>query len=399
MKILSVTSQLPWPLNSGGNIRTFYIQKALSKDFDLKLLAPKRPDQQDAVSELRSQGIHVESVAIGERTKLGEMQKIARSLWHFEPYAMYGRHWYREVSQSLDRILAEFRPDLVWLDHLDSWLYADKARSHGVKVVIDLHNIYSVILSRTADEKNNLALQSFLRREAKLLSLRERNAVQEADAILAVSEQDRQHFIELGAKRAELVPNGVDCPKLAHLPIGRMNQRNSILFVGAMNWEPNQSAAILLAKNIFPKVKSVIPEAQLVIVGKSPPPKIQQLETIDGVIVAGQVPEIQPYLERASLLAVPLVTGGGTRLKILEAFAAGLPVVSTPVGAEGIDARDGESLLISEVETMSEPIIQLLASPELGQQIATKARTIANELYDWRVLGEKCVSIANQVIG
>jgi glycosyltransferase involved in cell wall biosynthesis len=141
-----------------------------------------------------------------------------------------------------------------------------------------------------------------------------------------------------------------------------------------------------------------VPEAELVIVGKSPPAKVLQLGKNPGVVVAGEVPEIHPYLERASLLAVPLLAGGGTRLKILEAFAAGLPVVSTAVGAEGIEAVHGESIMIAEVDAMSDSIVQILRSPEFAHSIAANARSIANRLYDWRILGSKCVDITKSLV-
>src|SRR5439155_18512255 len=130
----------------------------------------------------------------------------------------------------------------------------------------------------------------------------------------------------LGAKSAVLVPNGVDCSAFASLPLERSGGP-VLLYVGAMSWRPNAQAAIFLAKEVLPVVRRTIAEARLRIVGRDPPAELLALRGLPGVEVTGGVPDVVPYFAEAQMLAVPLESGGGTRLKILEAFAAGLPVV------------------------------------------------------------------------
>jgi glycosyltransferase involved in cell wall biosynthesis len=160
------------------------------------------------------------------------------------------------------------------------------------------------------------------------------------------------------------------------------------LYVGALGWPPNASAARFLAVEVLPLVRRRVPGARLLIVGKNPPAELLALaEGGNGVQIAGNVPDVVPYFLDADVLAVPLETGGGTRLKILEAFAAGLPVVSTPVGCEGIDATDGEHLVVADRPAFAERIAQLLIDPARHRGLMQQARQLARQRYDWAVVG------------
>ena len=165
-----------------------------------------------------------------------------------------------------------------------------------------------------------------------------------------------------------------------------------MLFVGAMSWAPNINAAHFLI-DLLPKLRQRVPDATVVIVGRDAPPELVALNALPGVEVTGSVPEVKPYLLRGSVMAVPLSAGGGTRLKILEAFAAGLPVVSTRVGAEGIEASSGRHLVIAERPNFVEALADTLLFRDLNQQIASEARTLAREKYDWQRIGPEAAAL------
>src|SRR5262249_35666471 len=150
---------------------------------------------------------------------------------------------------------------------------------------------------------------------------------------------------------------------------------------------PNVTAAIFLAREVFPQVRRRFPDARLQIVGRNPPPEVQSLGALPGVEVTGGVPDVKPYLRGAHLLAVPLEAGGGTRLKILEAFASGLPVGSTPTGCEGLQATHGEHLVIARREQFAEGVLAVLADPAWGSALAARARALAQSRYDWNIMG------------
>lgn len=394
--VLAITSELPWPLDSGGKLRTFHVQKALAQAFDHRLIVPVREDQINHVAELKNKGINVVPVLVSARTKPGELGRLVRARLRGEPYVMYGRHSRSQTYTTVASEVSRDPPRVLWLDHIDSLLFL-KHRRTGMRAIIDLHNMYSLILERMATESGNPLRRWFFRGEARRLAAIERRAARDCDAIVAVSAPEAAHYRSLGANRVMVAPNGVDCAAFASMPTGRASCRPIILFVGTLSWGPNVSAAIRLANEIYPQVREQLPAAELWLVGRDPAAEIRALAGA-GITVAGSVPDIRPYLREAALLAVPLDAGGGTRLKILEAFAAGLPVVSTAIGAEGIDAASGEHFVIAERDDMASASVRILSDAGEGVRLATNARRLATERYDWAVVGEVCVRAVRECL-
>jgi glycosyltransferase involved in cell wall biosynthesis len=155
-----------------------------------------------------------------------------------------------------------------------------------------------------------------------------------------------------------------------------------------MSWPPNIHAARILAREILPEVRTKFPQARLRIVGRDPTPAVRELQTLPGVEVTGTVPSIVPHLAEAHVLAVALESGGGTRLKILEAFAAGLPVVSTSVGCEGLRAGHDEHLIIAGRSGFADALVEVLGDKTRANTLARKARALAVESYDWTSIGQ-----------
>jgi len=382
--ILAVTSELPWPLNTGGHLRTFHVLRALSRHYRVRLVVPATSDPRTQVDALRDHGLDVIPVPVGARVRHREAWRAASAAIARQPYVFYRRHHWEAVQAELERQSALESPDVFYLDHLDSLVY--RPLLPGTPAVIDLHNVYSTLADRAASEQRFWPLRAYLRREAKLLHQRERRAMRQSAAVLATSDEDIRLFTSLGG-RTVLVPNGVDCSAYADLPTGRPAGVANILYVGAMSWSPNAAAVVYLARHVMPKVTAVIPHARLGIVGRGATEDVKALAQIPGVDVLGEVAAVQPHLNESALLAVPLEAGGGTRLKILEAFAAGLPVVSTAVGCEGLRVTHGEHLTIAERPAFADAIIAALSDAASGVRLATNARIRVRELYDWNTVG------------
>jgi glycosyltransferase involved in cell wall biosynthesis len=166
-----------------------------------------------------------------------------------------------------------------------------------------------------------------------------------------------------------------------------------------MSWQPNAKAAEFLAREVLPAIRSRFPNARLQLVGRNPGPDVLALGELPGVEVAANVPDVGVYLGRATLLAVPLDSGGGTRLKILEAFAAGLPVVSTPIGCEGIDATNGRHLWIAPRECFADATCDALSNLEASRCLAENARQLALDRYDWPAIGRSACDVVQTAIG
>jgi glycosyltransferase involved in cell wall biosynthesis len=385
LSVLAITSELPWPLNTGGHLRTFHLLRALAGPFRLRLVVPVLPGQETGVAALGRQGIEVHPVQIAPRRQWREAFRAAAAAALGQPYVLYRRHDRRPVRTALRALLRREQPDVFYLDHLDSLVF--RPLLPPAPVALDLHNVYSTLVARSAAEQRDWWRGLCLRREARLLGRMEQQAARVADVLLTASAEDARHFEDLGARAVHVVPNGVDCATYADLPTGRDTGPATLLYIGAMSWGPNASAAQFLAEHVLPAVRARLPGARLRIVGREPGPQVLALRRLRGVEVLGEVPDVIPHLREAHVLAVALGAGGGTRLKIVEAFAAGLPVVSTQVGCEGLPVENLEHLIVAERERFAEAVSALLANPGLGRQLATAARALVRQRFDWETVG------------
>ncbi len=393
LKLLAITSELPWPLNTGGHLRTFHLMKSLAKRFDVRLIAGVDAADDAGVKVLHEHGINVRPAVNPPRTKLAEIRRIAKAALKFEPYVMFHRHNRPAVRAAVMEELRHDSPDVVYLDHVDP--FAFRPLFPRATIITDLHNVYSKLTARVADERRGLA-HWYLWREAKLLERVERSIARQSAALMTVSAEEQSEFAALGNQHVHLVPNGVDCSAYSHLPVGRKADRPVLLYLGALSWQPNAKAADFLACEVIPVVRQQHPDAVLKLVGRNPGPEVLALRDLPGVEVHANVPDVGVYLAEATLLTVALDSGGGTRLKILEAFAAGLPVVSTPVGCEGIDCQHGRELWIADRDKFVQAALDALSAPQLAAEFAERGRQLALAQYDWSAIGERACEAVEQ---
>lgn len=393
--VLVITSELPWPLNTGGHIRSFHILKALSANFNVRVVAGVEVADDPGLPALGRNGIRVVPAFQKKRNPLAEAGRIARSLISEEPYVMFNRHSRPVMRKTIRKQLAEKTPDVVYLDHLDPLAF--RGLFPRIPVVGDLHNIYSLLAKRVATERR-FPVNVYLHNEARLLGYMEKQLAAAASVLMTVSGTEQGYFQKLGGRNVRLVPNGVDCAAFNKYPIGRNQDRPTILYLGALSWQPNAKAAEFMARDVMPRVLAERPDARLLIVGRNPGPEVNALGYLPNVEVHANVPDVGVYFEQSTLMAVPLDSGGGTRLKILEAFAAGLPVVSTPVGCEGIECRHGEHLWVSERDQFADGLLEAIDAPVLATEFAERGRKLAEETYDWSVIGKSaCEAVAQAV--
>ncbi|QDT34651.1 glycosyltransferase family 4 protein [Thalassoglobus polymorphus] len=391
LKILAVTSEIPWPLNSGGHLRSFYLLREISKSASLRLVVPADPSQDENVRALIEQGINVIPVPGCVRKRHTEAWKILKSIVRRESYVFYRRHYWKQVAAEIRKQIELERPDLVYFDHLDSFTY--RKEIGDLPFVVDMHNVYSAISQRLANETRNPLKKAYLHHETQLIQKAEEQVAKSARSVFAVSDIEREHFRSLGATFASTIPNGVNCEQYKNNKEKPNTNSREILFVGDLSWAPNISAALFLANEVIPKVRQHSNDATLTIVGRNPVPEIQTLNNLEGVTVIPNAPEILSHYHRASVLAVPLQSGGGTRLKILEAFAASLPVVSTPVGCEGLEVVDGEHLIVSKHDEFADSLSKFVSENCLNRLQTFNALNLVEKTYDWSSVGEKLVSV------
>ena len=226
----------------------------------------------------------------------------------------------------------------------------------------------------------------------------ERTLPRKADLVWTVSEKERQQLLhQMPGLPAYLAPGGVDCGIIKPLS---PKHGKEILFVGSLQYLPNVDGVHYLANQVMPEILKRCPEATLRVVGRQPDAHIMRLHNPPSIVITGEVDELEPYYRGCQLCIVPLRSGGGTRLKILEAMAYGRPVVSTTIGAEGIDIEHNRNILIADTPAeMAEAIHRIFNSRTLARELAAQGRSLVEERYDWRSISDTMFARYSEMLG
>jgi polysaccharide biosynthesis protein PslH len=213
---------------------------------------------------------------------------------------------------------------------------------------------------------------------------------------VVLSEQDRDELLSINpALKVEVIPNGIDTYEFRFPKVQR--KLDALLFVGNYEYAPNVDAALTLARYILPEVQKCLPELKLWLVGNNPPPELQALAS-ESIKVTGRVPDVRPYFARAKAFVCPLRMGAGIKNKVLEALALGCPVIATPLSVDGIDARDGQEFLISDIEAMAGNIVRLFEDADLQRTLANNGRKLIESRYRWDHVAEKYLDLYRTIL-
>jgi glycosyltransferase involved in cell wall biosynthesis len=239
-----------------------------------------------------------------------------------------------------------------------------------------------------AERERSVARRTYARRTARLMSEAEECALKEFDAHIAVSDVDAKRLQSINSDaKVFVIENGVDA---AHYADQESATKNRLVFVGSMDYHANIEGATNFARTVWPTIQETQPNLRFTIVGRNPPAEVTDLSSIAGVEVTGSVADVRPYYREALAAVVPLNVGGGSRLKILEAMAAGVPVVSTRLGAEGLDVSDGENILLAEsTAQLANGILKAIETSDLRTRLITGGHVLVRARYDWSMLGAK----------
>jgi glycosyltransferase involved in cell wall biosynthesis len=321
-----------------------------------------------------------------KRSRVGDVRFLVESLATGDSFLL--RRDYREAMQSMVRqLLQEERIDVLHVDQLNMMRFVPPEWSGTV--ILDEHNAVWQVFDRLRKGASNPLKRWFLGREARVIRKLESKACQRAQVVLAVSEQDKQALQLLTGQHVpvEIVPITVDAEHFAPIWEARDPAADRLLTIGTMFWMPNSEGVMWWLREGYHQLRAMCPGLVYDIVGARPPRALQALaQQYAGARIHGYVADAVPFWTHASALAVPLLSGGGVRVKILESMAMGVPVVSTSIGCEGLDVRDGEHLLVADTPAdFAHACAKVLRDKDLSLRLARNARRLILERYDAKV--------------
>jgi len=380
--LYSVLPRPPHPSRDGLAIRNYHLLAALAERFEVRAFALLDPERSYGRGVLPA-GVEVEWVPQRPRGA----RRVAAAAGSLATGRAYSQLLYR--SPALARRIAEAsagRPPRWIVAH--AYHVAPAALGAGAPVWVDFHNLDSEIWERMGESASSMPRRLFVRAQAPRIRRLERVLVRRAAGISCVSRRDGAALEKLGAAQEPLVvPNGVDLERYAFRAGPAPHER--ILFVGDLSWPPNAEGVRWFASRVWPLVRDRRPGASVEILGRGAPAEVLRLAG-PGFEFVGEGDDTRPHWTSAAVGVVPLLAGGGTRLKILEAAACGVPVVSTRVGAEGLAFEAGvEIRLHDEPDRFAEAVVGLLADREAARRQAAAARARVEVQYDWALIGRE----------
>ena len=393
MKILQICHKPPYPAIDGGCIAINNISRGLlNHDQDLKIITistikhPFLPEKIESNFKLKT---NIEHLFVD--TKLNIVDAFS-NLVTYDSYNI-SRFFSPDFDQLVIKTLQSTNFDIVHLESLFTTPYLETIRNHSnAKIVLRSHNLEYMIWERLASETNNPAKKIYLNLLSNQLKNYEIDIISKIDGIAAISKEDEKKYLKLGCKSPlQTIPFGIDTKAYKSIEkkinIGQL----SFFHLGAMNWKPNLEAVGWLNKDIWPTISKSFPEYKLHLAGKNMPQWIIN-NSSNSIINHQEVESAIDFMNEYDIMLVPLLSAGGIRVKIIEGMALGKVIISTRIGAEGIDYKDGVNLIIANTALeFRDKIKWLTDNPEKIKEIGNNAKNYISEKYDNKKISERLV--------
>lgn len=376
MNILFVSALMPYPLYSGGQVRIFNLLKRLSHQHRITLYAFIRDHKEEQYTKELSFCHKVEVVYRGHAW---QMRYILSSLGKY-PFLL-STYSNGEMRQKLMTEIASQQYDLM---HIEPWYVYPSLPSSSLPLVVAEHNIEYSIYEQYVKSFSFVPLKPLLSWDVWKLRQWEETVWQKANHVVAVSEDEQQIISKKTETPVSVVANGVDVESFTFRPKRIDPGRLRFLFVGYFGWLQNRDAVNYLLTSLWPRIITHFPDAQLTIVGKKMPQTLKRAVSAAGAVLLEEVPTIQEAFQAADIVLAPIRVGGGTKFKILEAMAAGVPVITTTIGAAGLNIQSEKELFIADSpEEQLNAIIRLVEDRSLQISITRAARKKVETTYAW----------------
>ncbi|MFZ2487542.1 MAG: glycosyltransferase [Anaerolineae bacterium] len=412
-RLLFLTPQVPYPPHQGTTIRNYNLIANLAEHYEIHLLCFQNSDDDPPDNSPLPR-----YCSVIEAVPMPAPRSLVRRAWTTLTSASpdMGLRLASSTFQArLGMLLERYRYDVVQIEGIEMAPYGLWLLQHPLwrnaqqkdnlptipigrpRLVFDDHNAEFVLQQRAWETDRHKPTRwhaaLYSRIQWKKLRRYERQICQQADRVIAVSDADRAALLELDPRLdVTVIPNGVDLDYYGTYRRENDAQApdygpNALVFTGKMDFRPNIDGVTWFANDVLPLVRRAVPDAQFVIVGKEPHPRVQALTQQPGVTVAGFVPDIRAHIAAAAVYVAPLRMGGGTRLKVLEAMAMRRALVSTQLGSEGFSLQDGREVLFADdAEAFARAVVALLNDPARRKQMGAAARQFVEQHYGWQAI-------------
>lgn len=401
MRILWLSHLIPYPPKGGVLQRSFHLTKELCRDHDVDLIAFIQKDLlrnfnngdiqktiEESNQELGKHFGNIEYINIpADQHRYGKHLIAAASFFQRSPYTI---NWLKskQMEAAIRERLKKSDYDLVHIDTISLDIY--RPLFGNIPLIMDHHNIESHMMIRRSKKEKNWIKKFYFLQEGLKLKAYEKKVCSNYSGHITCSAVDTKRLCELtSGPEITDIPNGVDTNYFK--PSGLKQDPHTIIFAGRMNWYPNVEAADYITEQVFPLLKKRFPHAKLVIAGANPPQHlINKFKKCDDIQITGFVDDIRPYIDRASVYICPIMDGGGTKLKILDALAMAKPIVASRIAAEGIDVEDGKNImLVDSPQEYVDAIGSLFESESLRAEMGQEARRLSEQKYEFSRIGKK----------
>jgi len=388
-----LTPYLPYPLFSGGQIRTYNLLKNLANKHEITLFSFIREEQEkDYLPELRK---FCPRIKVFKRRPAWDFKNILIAGLSPFPFVMISTYLSLSVRKAIAQELKESNYNLI---HAEPFYMMPNIPSHNIPTLLVEQTIEYLVYKKYVDDFPLKAIKPLMYLDVLKLRFWEEYYWRKATSLVAMSEEDKTIMSRaVTNKTIDVVANGVD---IGFFTKTRMKKPKipTVLFVGNFKWLPNKDAAKFLTYKIWPQIKKEIPNAKLWIVGKNPTPEIISLAKKKDVIVDGSIEDIRDAFGQASVLLAPIRNGRGTKYKVLEAMATKLPVVSTSLGIEGLNVKDNkEVLLANNADDLAKKTIKVLKNENIGEEIANRAFLLIKKKYNWQLIASHLDRIYKEI--
>lgn len=391
MNVLWLSHMVPYPPKGGSLQRSFNLIRQLAARHDVHLLAfnqkailPTATQVEESRLALSKFCRHVEILeSPAEASTFSRNRLLLANLVRSGPYSIDLLATPR-MHAAIHRTCNDVAIDLIHCDAVELAQFAFS--TPPVRRALNHHNVESLLLQRRSERVGNPAERFYFQLQSRKLRKYEASVMPRFDLNVSVSEPDRDDLLAIAPQaKVEVVPNGVDLEYFRNP--GTPIRAGELVFMGGMTWFPNRDAVTFFIESVWPRIQAELPSAHLTLIGRRPE-AIASLTGDPQISSLGFVDDIRQHVAQAEVVIIPIRVGGGTRLKILDAFACGKAIVTTRVGCEGLAVTDGVHLLMADrAEDFAGAVLRVCRDPELRDTLGRNARRLAEEKYSWDSIG------------